>query len=107
MSDDTEIERLSRDIQLLSDFVHEDENISVILGGVDTPTLRALVADIKTGVASLTAQLQKYDTRLANLEALLEGFGQTVTDGEASYRVQPLGSLSQVAKESTLDSSNL
>lgn len=107
MEDKTEIERLSRDIKLLSGFVHGDESASVDLGGVDTPSLRALVAGIKTGVATLTERISQYDSRLATLEALLEGFGQTVTDGETAYTVQPLGSFSQVAAaEGTTDPNN-
>ncbi|WP_299392747.1 hypothetical protein [uncultured Desulfovibrio sp.] len=95
MDQTVDTQQLARDIALLHAFVHGAENAAVSLGGVDTPTLRELVASVQRGTAHLLAQAEAFEARVSRLEALLEGIGIEVADGAQTSTIQVLGGLAK------------
>lgn len=87
--------QLAADIALLHGFVEGGESETVTLGGVETPTLRALVASVQSGTARLLARAEAFEARVARLEAILEGFGIDVSDAEGLSTLLPLGGLAR------------
>ena len=98
-----DLTQLQEDIQLLHSFVHGAEGDSVMLGRVNTPSLRNLVSTINKNVALLISELEGYETRVSenetkirNLEAaisILLDTSKTVVDGSDEYNVQVLAGL--------------
>lgn len=87
--------QLAADIALLHGFVEGGESGTVTLGGVETPTLRALVASVQSGTARLLARAEAFEARVARLEAILEGFGIDVSDAGGVSTLLPLGGLAR------------
>ena len=85
--------QLQEDIILLHSFVHGAEEDSVMLGKVNTPSLRNLVNTIQKNANLLIVQLRSYEERIERLEKALESYGITVVDGDMSYNVQTLHGL--------------
>ena len=87
------LDQLREDIILLHSFVHGHESDSVMLGQVNTPSLRNLVATIRANVESLITALNGYEARILRLETALEQYGVSVADGDDTYDVQTLHGL--------------
>ena len=106
-----DLAQLEEDIVLLHSFVHGDEDDSVVLGDVNTPSLRNLVRTIRAGVASLestvTACSEGVDElrrRIDAIEETLDGMGasaENVNDQSTgtTYGVQVLGGLVPTSEE--------
>lgn len=94
-SETADTRQLARDIALLHAFVQGAASETVTLGGVATPTLRALAASVQSGAARLLARAEAFEARVARLEAILEGMGLDVSDAGGVSSVTPLGGLAR------------
>lgn len=102
------ISQLQDDIILLHSFVHGAEGDSVMLGSVNTPSLRNLVATIKRNVDILASAVTEYENRLEAVETAIASMSydeaevtETISSGETEvYSIQTLSGL--VPQDKTL-----
>lgn len=95
------INQLQEDIILLHSFIHGAEGDSVMLGSVNTPSLRNLVSTIKKNVDILASAVTEYENRLEAVEQAIATISyaetevtETVGSGKTeTYSIQMLSGL--------------